>query len=198
MMRRVRGFTLIEVLAAFAVLALGIAIVVSLLNGGRRQVRYAADMSYAAQFAQSLLDAQGINGRLHEGESDGSSDDERVRWHLEIREIDDPLAQPRNDAASGAGGARLDDSGERAGDAATDGTGEAGKDADTGDAGQPATAPGKVGGLTSGGVGEVVEPLQLMHLQLDLEWGSGGPRERAHFSAARVQMRGADDEAALP
>lgn len=196
MMRRARGFTLIEVLAAFAVLALGIAIVVSLLNGGRRQVRYAADMSYAAQFAQSLLDAQGINGRLHEGENDGSSDDERVRWHLQIREIDDPLAQPRDGAESRRNGTDVGASDGGAGDDAA--TGEAGKGGDTGDAGQPATAPGKAGGLTDGGVGDVIEPLQLMHLQLDLEWGNGGPRQRAHFSAARVQMRRADDEDTSP
>src|SRR3546814_10623617 len=65
-----------------------------MLKGGRRQVRYAAEASYAAQLAQSVLDAQGINGRLREGVDDGESDDGRVRWRLETREIADPLADP--------------------------------------------------------------------------------------------------------
>src|SRR3546814_4116680 len=92
--QRPHGFTLIEVLVAFAVLAIGITVVAAMLNGGRRQVRYAAEASYAAQLAQSVLDAQGINGRLREGVDDGESDDGRVRWRLETREIADPLADP--------------------------------------------------------------------------------------------------------
>ncbi|MDX2300726.1 MAG: type II secretion system protein [Xanthomonadaceae bacterium] len=180
MMRRARGFTLIEVLAAFSVLALGIAIVVSLLNGGRRQVRYAAEASYAAQFARGLLDSQGLVSRLREGSDEGQSDDEHMRWTLEIKEIPDPLAPEDGRLAPGAG---ADEPG-KPGDADTQG--------DPGNADKPGTPPGKTAATTVTAE-DVVEPLQLMHLQLDLEWGHGGPRERARFTTLRTQMRPPDD-----
>lgn len=182
MMRRARGFTLIEVLAAFSVLALGIAIVVSLLNGGRRQVRYAADASYAAQFARGLLDSQGLVNRLREGNDDGQSDDEYMRWKLEIREIPDPLAPEVRHAVPGATAADANPPG----DAATPGAAATGN--------KPGAAPGKTAATTVAAE-DVVEPLQLMHLQLDLEWGHGGPRERARFTTLRTQMRPPDDGA---
>lgn len=183
MMRRARGFTLIEVLAAFSVLALGIAIVVSLLNGGRRQVRYAAEASYAAQFARGLLDSQGLVSRLREGSDEGQSDDEHMRWTLEIKEIPDPLAPEDGRLAPGAVAAGADEPG-KPGDAATPG--------DRASADKPGTPPGKTAATTVTAE-DVVEPLQLMHLQLDLEWGHGGPRERARFTTLRTQMRPPDD-----
>ncbi|PKM09230.1 MAG: hypothetical protein CVV14_00465 [Gammaproteobacteria bacterium HGW-Gammaproteobacteria-4] len=176
---RARGFTLIEVLAAFAVLAIGITVVAAMLNGGRRQVRYAADASYAAQLAQNVLDAQGINGRLREGIDEGESDDGRVRWRLETREIADPLADPDTLDALQAAAAEV-------------------HDGDTGEAAAPASSgPDLVGDALTDANGEL--PWQLMQMQLDLEWGQGGPRERAAFASLRVQMRGgADDDADAP
>lgn len=176
MMRRARGFTLIEVLAAFSVLALGIAIVVSLLNGGRRQVRYAAEASYAAQFARGLIDSQGLVNRLREGSDEGVSDDEHMRWTLVIEEIPDPLLPEGRRAQPGATAADP----EQADEAPT-------PDADSDGAAPPKTA------ATIVAAEDVVDPLQLMHVQLDLEWGRGGPRERARFTTLRTQMRAPDD-----
>jgi len=185
MIPRARGFTLIEVLAAFAVLAMGIAIVVSLLNGGRRQVRYAAEASYAAQFARGLLDSQGLVSRLREGSSDGQSDDEHMRWTLEIREVPDPYA--KHDGRIGAATALGEPGAVRA--ATAENGGDAAKRSG------PGAAPGKVAAPPVGAQEVAPPPLQLMHLQLDLEWGHGGPRERARFTTLRTQMRPADAEA---
>ena len=192
---RARGFTLIEVLAAFAVLALGITVVAAMLNGGRRQVRYAADASYAAQLAQSVLDAQGINGRLREGIEDGESDDGRVRWRLDIHEITDPLADPDSlDALQAAAAAVVDpEAGADAGDAAAPLRSGPTLVADelterSEGVGRTAAAAAK---QPTDGNGEL--PWQLMALQLDLEWGRGGPRERAAFATLRLQMRGSTD-----
>lgn len=176
--RRARGFTLIEVLAAFAVLAIGITVVAAMLNGGRRQVRYAAEATYAAQLAQSVLDAQGINGRLREGVEDGESDDGRVRWRLEIREIADPLADPDTLDALQTGAAQR-------------------ADATAGDGDVPAASgPKLVTDALTDANGE--SPWQLMQLQLDLEWGHGSPREQAHFASLRLQLRGDSSGADAP
>ncbi|PKM15771.1 MAG: hypothetical protein CVV12_06420 [Gammaproteobacteria bacterium HGW-Gammaproteobacteria-2] len=174
MPQRLRGFTLIEVLAAFAVLAIGITVVAAMLNGGRRQVRYAAEASYAAQLAQNVLDAQGINGRLREGHDEGESDDGRVRWRLETREIADPLADP--DTLDALQAAATEASGNNASDDAT----------------ASATGPDLSGDALTDVNGEL--PWQLMALQLDLEWGHGSPRERASFATLHLQMRGSNDD----
>lgn len=174
--RRPLGFTLIEVLAAFAVLAIGITVVAAMLNGGRRQVRYAADASYAAQLAQSVLDAQGINGRLREGVEEGESDDGRVRWRLDIHEIADPLASPETLDALQAAAAEVVD---------PDAVGDA-----SGTAAPMSAGPTLLAGELTDANGEL--PWQLMALQLDMEWGRGGPRERAAFASLRLQMRGSN------
>lgn len=171
--QRPHGFTLIEVLVAFAVLAIGITVVAAMLNGGRRQVRYAADASYAAQLAQSVLDAQGINGRLREGVDDGESDDGRVRWRLETREIADPLADPDTLDALQADAAQP-----------VEASGDDGDDGNT----LAASRPTLVTDTLTDANGD--SPWQLMQLQLDLEWGNGGPREQAHFASLHLQLRG--------
>lgn len=191
-MRRARGFTLIEVLAAFAVLAIGVAVVAGMLNGGRRQVRYAAELSYAAQLAQSVLDGQGLSARLHEGEDEGDSPDRHMHWHLQIREITDPLADrelierlqqdasaellAHLEAAQAAGGA---------------GNGNVGERTPTN---QPTALDTSDPTL---GTRDEQSPWQLMQLALDVEWGEGA-RERARFDSVRVQIRAPDDSDGAP
>ena len=61
-----RGFTLIEVIIAFALLALALTLLLGSLSGAARQVRNANDAGRAALHAQSLL-AQGGVGRASAG-----------------------------------------------------------------------------------------------------------------------------------
>lgn len=61
---RQRGYTLIEVLVAFSVLALGLTLLLGTLSGATRQVRWSADAGRAALHAQSLI-AQAEIGRAH-------------------------------------------------------------------------------------------------------------------------------------
>src|SRR3546814_14179933 len=55
--QRPHGFTMIEVLVAFAVLAIGITLVAAMLNGGRRPVRCAAQARTAGPLGQSVVHA---------------------------------------------------------------------------------------------------------------------------------------------
>ena len=50
------GFTLIEILVAFAVLALGLTLLLGTLSGASRQVRQGGDIGRAGLLAQSLLE----------------------------------------------------------------------------------------------------------------------------------------------
>jgi general secretion pathway protein I len=88
--RSARGFTLLEVLLAFALLSLAMGLLLGMLSNGLRQVGDAERESEASLHAQSLLDALGTLEPLAPGHRDGTFGDERFRWSLDIREIDDP------------------------------------------------------------------------------------------------------------
>ena len=79
-----RGFTLIEVIVAFAVLALALAIVLGTLSNASRQVRWSDDAGRAALHAQSLLDDTGVAQTLVPGRSEGTFEDGRYRWTLDV------------------------------------------------------------------------------------------------------------------
>jgi|HigsolmetaAR203D_1030402.scaffolds.fasta_scaffold01791_6 general secretion pathway protein I len=99
-----RGFTLLEVIVAFSVLALALALLLGALSGGTRQVRWSADAGRAALLAQSLLDQTGVGEALRPGRSEGVLEGGRYRWTLEVEPYDDP-AWPR--PATGALSPRL-------------------------------------------------------------------------------------------
>lgn len=93
MNRSARGFTLIEVIVAFAVLALALAIVLGTLSNASRQVRWSDDAGRAALHAQSLLDDTGVAETLIPGRSDGMFEDGRYRWTLDVAPWREPDAQ---------------------------------------------------------------------------------------------------------
>lgn len=88
-----RGFTLIEVIVAFAVLALALAIVLGTLANASRQVRWSDDAGRAALHAQSLLDDTGVAGTLVPGRRQGVFEDGRYRWTLEVVPWREPAAE---------------------------------------------------------------------------------------------------------
>lgn len=90
--RRQRGFTLLEVLVAFALLALALTLVLGALSGAARQVRHAADSSRATLHAQSLLAQLGSGEPLQPGQRDGELEGGRYQWHLDVTPFADPLA----------------------------------------------------------------------------------------------------------
>lgn len=90
-MRRQRGYTLIEVLVAFTVLALALTFLLGTLSGATRQVRWSADAGRAALHAQSLLADVGVGVPLQPGREEGDFEDGRYRWQLEVAPWVDPL-----------------------------------------------------------------------------------------------------------
>jgi general secretion pathway protein I len=83
------GFTLIELVAAFVIFALGFGILLQILTGALRTTAQSAENSRAEMWAQSLLDTQGIGAPLAEGSSSGRFD-ERYSWELSITRYDPP------------------------------------------------------------------------------------------------------------
>jgi len=91
---RERGYTLIEVLVAFSVLALALTLLLGTLSGATRQVRWSADAGRAALHAQSLLAQAGVGEPLVPGSRQGELDAGRYRWLLEVEPWTDPQLPP--------------------------------------------------------------------------------------------------------
>lgn len=100
--RAQRGYTLLEVVIAFGVLALALSMLLGILTNSSRQVRWSADAGRAAMHAQSVLDEVDLSGPLREGMRDGTLEDGRYRWQLQIRPWTDPVRPqaPRDPAAA--------------------------------------------------------------------------------------------------
>ena len=91
---RQRGYTLIEVIVAFALLAAALALLLGTLSGAARQVRGSADGGRAALYAQSLMSQVGVGQKLETGTRSGEFEDGRYRWSLDIRRLSDPTQLP--------------------------------------------------------------------------------------------------------
>lgn len=99
--RHARGYTLLEVIVAFGVLALALTLLLGILSNSSRQVRWAGDAGRAAMHAQSLLEEIDLDRPIREGSAGGELEDGRYRWQLEVRPWRDPAAR-QAPAAQGA------------------------------------------------------------------------------------------------
>lgn len=81
--RSQRGFTLVEVLAAFVVFALLFATMMQLMSGSLGNARRASSHTDAALWAQSRMAAVGIDPPIEEGRWEGEFD-EVYSWTIEI------------------------------------------------------------------------------------------------------------------
>lgn len=88
--RRQSGFTLIEVIVAFALLAGALTILVGALSNSSRQVRAADAASRATLHAQSLLAQVGVGEVLQPGRREGEFDGGALQWELKIEPYADP------------------------------------------------------------------------------------------------------------
>ncbi|MFS8136751.1 MAG: type II secretion system protein XpsI [Thermomonas sp.] len=90
--RHAAGYTLIEIIVAFAILALGLTLLLGTLSGATRQVRAAGDAGRATLHAESLLDDFGNLPQPQHRE--GQLEQGRYRWRLDVEPWQDPTLQP--------------------------------------------------------------------------------------------------------
>jgi general secretion pathway protein I len=101
-MKHQRGYSLLEVIVAFALLALALTLLLGSLSGAARQVHNADLRTRAMLHAQSLLAATGIEQPLQEGRSQGDWEDGRYRWELQVEPYVDARASSLPQAAATA------------------------------------------------------------------------------------------------
>lgn len=84
-----RGFSLLEVLVAFTILAMLLGALFQVFGGGLRAARVGDDYTRATIIAQSRLAAMGAELPIQEGVMSGSTD-EKFDWRVSARSYADP------------------------------------------------------------------------------------------------------------
>jgi general secretion pathway protein I len=90
---RARGFTLIEVLVALAIVAVGMAAVMSALNSSASTVAYLRDKTFANWVALNKIATIRTSGQQPpKGDTSGDIDygDRKWHWHMEVVATDAP------------------------------------------------------------------------------------------------------------
>ena len=100
--RGAQGYTLIEVIVAFALLALALTLLLGSLTNASRQVHWADGAGRATLYAQSLLDQTGIAEALQAGTRQGTFEDDRYHWTLVTRPYTDAGASAPSVTDDGA------------------------------------------------------------------------------------------------
>lgn len=85
------GFTLLEVLVAFVILAVALGVVLDLFSSSLDRGKTAEDHVMASLLAQSKLAALGVEAPFRLGESEGRFD-EKYAWRSSVRLFEEEIA----------------------------------------------------------------------------------------------------------
>ena len=81
--QRSQGFTLIEVIASFTILAMTFMVVLEILSNSSRNTIKSSEQTKLALLAQSKMDEVGIIIPIEEGSESGEFDDD-ISWQIDI------------------------------------------------------------------------------------------------------------------
>jgi len=84
---RQRGFTLIEIVVALAILGVGLIVIIELFAGGLRLGRTSEEFSKAVSLARMKLEEVSLNPVLEEGSESGEFDKD-FRWQVAVKKMD--------------------------------------------------------------------------------------------------------------
>jgi len=102
-----RGFSLLEVLVAFAILALVGTALFRLFSGGINNASAADDYSRAVLVAESVLAETASVQPLREGTTQGTFDDGRIEWTAQVVPYNPPGVNPDTERGSDSMALRL-------------------------------------------------------------------------------------------
>ena len=80
-----RGFTLIEVVVAFVLLALVMSTAFEIFSAGLSRAGQLEERSRALVIAQSRMASVGVEETLKEGETSGESEDRKYQWVVSVK-----------------------------------------------------------------------------------------------------------------
>ena len=82
-----RGFTLIEVVVAMAILGIGLVVIIELFGGGLRLGRASQEYTKAAGYARMKMEEINLASALEEGIQEGEFDGQ-FRWQVAVKKVD--------------------------------------------------------------------------------------------------------------
>jgi len=85
-MRRHKGFSLLEILVAFAIMAVALTILLRIFGSGVNNAQVAEEYSLAVQIAESLMARTGIETPLEAGVISGSEAD-KYDWQVTVAAV---------------------------------------------------------------------------------------------------------------
>jgi general secretion pathway protein I len=80
------GFTLIEVVVAMAILAVGLTIIIELFSGGLRLGRTSVEYTKAVNYARMKMEEIAVKQTMEEGSEEGEFDN-TFRWQVETKRV---------------------------------------------------------------------------------------------------------------
>ena len=83
-MNKQRGFSLLEILIAFSILALSLGILLKIFSAGVNTAGVAEEYVAAVQIAESLMAQTGVETPLQTGETAGM-ENEKYHWQVSVR-----------------------------------------------------------------------------------------------------------------
>jgi len=91
-MNRQQGFSLLEILVAFSILAVSLGILLKIFSSGIHTAVIAENYTVATQIAESLMAKTGVETPLTEGEMSGV-EDETYHWQVSIAQLSEPMVE---------------------------------------------------------------------------------------------------------
>lgn len=95
--RRQKGFTLLEILVAFTILAMALGVLMQIFSRGVNGAILSDRYARASTLAESKLASTGVEAPLKEGSTNGKFDgkfDEDFTWTLSVRPYEDASLEP--------------------------------------------------------------------------------------------------------
>jgi general secretion pathway protein I len=79
---------LIEVVVAFAILGVGLTVIIELFSGGLRLARASMEYTKAVNYARIKMEEFTAKPAVEEGTEEGESDDKTFRWQVGVKKVD--------------------------------------------------------------------------------------------------------------
>jgi len=91
-MNKERGFSLLEILVAFVILALSLGILLNIFSSGINNAAVAEEYTAAVQIAEALMAQTGVETPLQAGQTSGQ-EDKKYRWLVVVTPFNSAIAK---------------------------------------------------------------------------------------------------------